>query len=139
MANLSLSAVSVAVYTALNVAGLTALVSTRIYDSHIPRTPTYPFVSCSASKNEARGLGVTEMPEITLRVSAFSTSDTAAEVQAIAAKVEDLLKDAALTVAGYTMAGKVVWRDTVEFAPMDINGALAHETVCQFTLWLVAT
>ena len=43
MAYLALGPVSVAVYAALNVAGLQALVSSRIYDG-VPHVPTFPFV-----------------------------------------------------------------------------------------------
>ena len=137
MANLSLSAVSVGVYSALNVAGLTSLVSTRIYDD-IPAAPTYPLVLYSVDEIEARGLGTAELPEIDLRVSVFSTSATGAEAQAIIAKVKDLLKDAALTVTGYVMAGKVVWRETVKLGTTEINGVKVNEWVVLFTCWLVA-
>lgn len=137
MANLSLSAVSVGVFAALNVAGLTSLVSTRIYDD-IPRSPTYPLVLYSLDETEARGLGTAEMPEMDLRVSVFSNSATGAEAQAIIAKVKDLLKDAELTVTGYVMAGKVVWRETVRLGTTEINGVKVNEWVVLFTCWLVA-
>jgi hypothetical protein len=137
MANLSLAAVSVGVYTALNVSGLTAL-TPRIYDD-IPRDPAYPLVLYSVDEVEARGMGTSEMPEIDLRVSVFSTSATGAEAQAIIAKVKDLLKDAALTVSGYTMAGRVVWRETVKLGMTEINGVKVNEWVVLFTLWLVAS
>lgn len=137
MANLSLSAVAVGVYTALNVAGLTALVSTRIYDD-LPRNPTYPCVAFSVDKVEARGMGTTELPEVTIRVSVFSQSETGAEAQAIVAKVEDLLKDVSLTVSGYAMAGRVVWRQSVPVGVTEINGVKVNEWVVDFTAWLEA-
>lgn len=131
---LSMSAVAVGVYTALNVAGLTALVSTRIYDS-VPRNPTYPFVAYAIDKREARGMGTTELPELTLRVSVFSKSETQAEAQAIVAKVEQLLADATLTISGYRMAGKVVWRESFDLGETEINGVKSREWVSQFTVW----
>ena len=137
MANLSLSAVAVGVYAALNVAGLTALVSTRIYDD-LPRNPTYPCVVFSVDKDERRGLGTAELPELTVRVSTLSTSETGAEAQAIVAKVEGLLADQSLTVASYQMAGKVVWRNSVALGPTEINGVKVNEWVSQFSLWLEA-
>jgi hypothetical protein len=136
MPNLSLSAVSVGIYTAMNVAGLTALVGTRIYDE-IPRTPTYPLVLYSVSKAEARGMGTTELPSINLRVSVLSTSDTGAQAQAIVAKVEDLLKDVSLTVAGYAMPA-LFWRESLPIGEMEINGEKVNEWVCQFDGWLRA-
>lgn len=135
MANISLSAVSVGIYTALNVAGLTALVSTRIYDQQPPK-PTYPCVEYTVSKSEARGLGTTELPEVTIRVSTFSKAATGAEAQAIVAKVEDLLKDQSLTVSGYRMAGKVIWRESVDLGVTEINGEKVREWVSQFTAYL---
>lgn len=137
MANLSLSAVSVGVYTALNVAGLTALVSTRIYDE-LPRNPTYPCVQYTVGATEARGMGTAEMPEIDLRVSVFSVSETGAEAQAIIAKVQDLLKDVALTVSGYQAAGRLVWRDTVRLGTTEVNGVRVNEWVVMFTGWFEA-
>ncbi len=135
MANLSLSAVSVGIYTALNVAGRTALVSTRIYDD-LPRTPTYPCVLYTVDETEARGLGTTELPELDLRVSVFSQSATGAEAQAIVAKVKDLLKDQVISVSGYQQAGRIVWRDTVKIGETEINGEKVREWVVLFTFWM---
>ena len=135
MAKLSLSAVAVGVYTALNVSGLTSLLgASRIYDQ-IPRNPTYPFVAYTLDKIEDRGLGTTELPELTLRVSTFSQSDTQAEAQAIVAKVEELLTDATLTISGYRMAGQVVWRESMDLGNTEINGVKSREWVSQFTVW----
>ena len=137
MANLSLTAVSLGVYTALNVAGVTALVSTRIYDD-IPRNPVYPLVMYSVSETEARGMGTSELPEIDLRVSVLSKASTGLEAQTILTAVKDVLKDAAITVSGYQMAGRVVWRDTVRLGQTEINGEKVNEWVLLFTLWLEA-
>lgn len=137
MANLSLSAVSVGVFSKLNVSGLNALVGTRIYDQ-LPRNPTYPLVLYSVDETEARGMGTSELPEIDLRVSVLSTAATGAEGQAIVAKLKDLLKDAALTVTGYAMAGKVVWRETIKLGMADLNGTLVTEWVVLFSCYLEA-
>lgn len=135
MAALSLSAVAVGVYTALNVSALTTLVGTRIED-HFPRTPTYPFVYYAIDKDEARGMGTAELPELTVRVSTFSTSDTMAQGQAIVAAIEGRLTDATLTISGYRMAGKVVWRGSTYLGVVDdVNKVPVHEWVSQFSLW----
>jgi len=138
MANLSLAAVSAGIFTALNVSGLTTLVGSRIYDL-LPRNPTYPCVSYTVDKDEARGMGTTELPEMTVRVSVFSQSGTVGEGAAIVAKVEDLLKDVSLTVTGYRMAGRVVWRESSFLGATEINGVKVNEWVSQFTTWLEAT
>ena len=136
MANLSLSAVAVGIYTALNVAGLTALTGQRIYDE-LPRNVTYPCVLYSVSKTEARGMGTSELPAINIRVSVLSKSETGAQAQAIVAKVEDLLKDVVLTVSGYTMPA-LIWRESVELGETEINGEKVNEWVSQFDGWLRA-
>lgn len=138
MAALSLSAVAVGVYSVLNVAGLTALVSTRIYDE-APRAPTYPYVTYSIDEDEGRGMGTAELSECTVRVSTLSTSDTAAQGQAIAAKVKELLKDAAVTVSGYQQGGLMFWRQTVDLGDTLINGVKVHEWVSEFTLYVRTT
>lgn len=142
MAALSLSAVSVGVYNKLNVAGVTALVSTRIYDL-IPRIdpatgrpPAYPLVAYSVRKQEARGMGTGELAECLLRVSVFSTSNTGAEAQAILSAVEVALKDTSLTVSGYRMAGLVVWTQTQPIGEVEINGVKVNEWVTEFLFWL---
>lgn len=135
MANLSLSAVSVGIFTALNVAGLTALVSTRIYDD-IPRNPAYPLVMYSVDKERARVQGTSELAMVDLRVSALSQSATLAEAQAICAKVEELLSNATLTVAGYRMAGTVFHADTIKIGQTEINGEKVNEIVAMFYFWL---
>ena len=137
MAPLNQSAVSVGVYTALNVSGLTALVSTRIYDD-FPRTPTYPFVSFALDETEARGMGTAELSMLTLRVSALSTSETWAEVETIAAKVKELLKDAALTVSGYQTAGKVFWRESLKLPGGVVNGVPVKEMVVACDVYVEA-
>lgn len=136
MANLSLSAVSVGVFTALNVAGLTSLCP-RIVDD-IPAAPTYPMVLYQVLKEEARGMGTTELPMVDVRVFVYSTSETGAQAQAIIAKVEDLLKDAALTVSGYQMAGRVVWHRSTKLGPTDINGVKVNEWMVECSCWIEA-
>jgi hypothetical protein len=135
MAALSLSAVSVGVYNKLNVVGVTALVSTRIFDE-FPRDPDYPCLAYSVSKREARGMGTGELAEILLRVSVLSKAATGAEAQAILAAVELALKDASVTVSGYRMAGLVVWTQTVPVGTVEINGEKVNEWVTEFLFWL---
>ena len=90
MANLSLSAVAVGVYTALNVAGLTSLCGSRIYDSRIPRNPSYPFVSVQLSDENNGPLGTRELVRVDVRVRVHSTSETDAETQTAIDKVSEL-------------------------------------------------
>ncbi len=135
MANVNLSAVAVGVYTALNVASMIALVSTRVFDQ-TPRNPVYPYVDYNVSKQEHRGLGAGELAEVRIRVSVLSKSDTGQEGQTICAKVEDLLKDQPLTITGYKMAGLVTWQQTIDLGDVEINGEKVHEWVLDFLAWV---
>lgn len=137
MAYLSLSPVSVAVFNKLNVAGLTALVSTRIWDS-VPRTgATFPFVLYEVwEPRDARGLGTGGLPEVEIRTHVFSEYDGLKEAQSIAQKCIELLKDQALTVTGYTQAG-LVFYDRTEL-PIDeiIEGRKCQEIVSFFRTYV---
>lgn len=135
-ASLSLGPVSVGVYTALNVSGLTALVSSRIYDD-VPQNPTFPFVWYEADEaRDVRGMGTGGLPEVELRVHVFSTYQGTAEGQAIAKKVIELLKDQALTVSGYAQAGRVFYDSTQVFADQIIQGVKVREFVVQFRVYV---
>ena len=134
--SLSLGPVSVGVYTALNVSGLTALVSTRIYDD-VPQAPTYPFVWYEASEpRDVRGMGTGGLPEVELRVHVFSTYQGTSEGQAITKKVIELLKDQLLTVSGYAQAGRVFYDSTQVFADQLIQGVKVREFVAQFRVYV---
>lgn len=134
MAYLSLSAVSVAVFGTLNVAGLTALVSTRIYDD-IPQAPTYPFIWYEVRERDVRGFGTGGLPEVLLRVHCFSQYQGAKESQDIIAKVIELLRDQALTITGYEQAGRVFYDDTVPVPTTEIAGKESRELVALFRIY----
>lgn len=136
MAYLSLSPVSVAIYTALNVAGLTALVSTRIYEV-VPQAPTYPFVLYEVQERDERGMGSGYgLPEVELMVHALSQEETYAQAQTIIAKVIELLRDQTLTVSGYNMCGKVFYDRTERMPDADVNGVSVRELVAMFRVFV---
>lgn len=135
MAYLSLSPVSVGVFNALNVAGLTALVGSRIYDD-IPQAPTYPCVWFDVSERDARGLGTGALPEIDLRVHVLSTYAGNKEAQAILQKCVELLKDTTLTVTGYTFCGHVFYDETTTVGYVDVNGVKVREVVGYFRCYV---
>lgn len=138
MAYLALSPVSAAVYTALNVAGLQALVSTRIYDG-VPANPAYPFVLFEVQEREQRGFGTGGFPEVEVRVHAFDRASNERgpkTVQTITAKVIELLRDQALTVSGYTQAGRVFYDETVPLPQEQIAGVPVREMVSLFRIYL---
>lgn len=135
MAYLSLSPVLVGIYNLLNVAGLTALVSTRIYDD-VPQAPTFPFVWFEAREQDMRGMGTVGLPMVELRVHAFSQYEGTKEAQSIIQKVVELLRDKAVTVSGYTQAGLIFYDETVDLPLVEINGVKCREMVAFFRLFV---
>lgn len=134
MAYLALGPVSVAVYAALNVAGLTALVGSRIYDD-VPRNPTFPFVWYEVRERDQRGFGTGGFPEIELRVHVFSNYEGTKEAQSIGQKVIELLRDQALSITGYTQAGLVFYDETQLLSDQVIAGVKVRELVAFFRIY----
>lgn len=134
---LALSPVSAAVFTALNVASLTTLAPGGVHDD-VPQPPTFPFVLFEVQEREMRGLGTGGLPEVTLRVHAFSTAEGPKEAQSIIAKAIELLKDQAVTVTGYTQCGRVFYDESLLLADQAINGVKCHELVAAFRIYVEA-
>ena len=136
MPYLSLSPVSVGLYAALDVAGLTALVGSRIYDG-VPQAPVFPFVYYAVQEaREMRGFGTGGMPEVTFDVEVFSQYEGMKEAQTVMQKVIELLRDQPLTVSGYAQAGRVFYDATVA-SPIDmINGVKVSGVVSRFRTYM---
>lgn len=134
MAYLALSPVSAAVYAKLNVAGMNALVGTRIYDD-VPRAATFPFVWFEVRERDVRGFGTGAIPEVELWVHAFSTYNGMKEAQSICQKAVELLRDQALTITGYTQAGLVFYDDTTPLQDQAIEGVKVQELVAKFRIY----
>ena len=135
MAYLSLDVVSAAVYSALNVAALTALAPGGISDATAQAT-TYPFVWYEVQEREFRGFGTGGLPEVELRTHVFSTYHGMLQAQQVNAKVIELLRDVALTVSGYTQAGRVFYDSTIPLPNQILNGVQVHELVSLFRIYV---
>lgn len=140
MPYLALSPVATAVYTALNVAGLTALATGGVHDT-VSQPPPLPCVLVEVDERDVRGFGTGGLPEVRIRVHAFTDRGTTAaggmkQAQQIIAKVIELLRDQSLTVTGYTQAGAVFYDDTVLVGDEIVNGVLVHELVANFRIYV---
>ncbi len=135
MAYLALSPVSVAVDNALNVAALTALATGGIYDG-IPQAPSYPLVFFEVQEEDQRPFGGGGLPQVTLRVHAFSTHEGMKEAQTIIAKAIQLLRDVSLSVTGYAQAGKVFYDRTVALPNEVVRGVEVRELVAEFRIYV---
>ena len=123
-------------FTARNVSALTDLVPGGIRDV-VPQDAVFPFVWYELSETQdVRGFGSGGLPEVELRVHAFGTYEGMKEVQDITQQAILLLKDQALTVSGYTQAGKVFYdRSTLLFDQL-LNGVKVHELVSAFRIFV---
>lgn len=140
MAASALSPVSAAVFGVLSAdATLMAATVGGWHDTAFqPNQTTFPAALFTAQERDVRGFGTGGLPEVTLRTHVFTKATdrvgmrTAQEInrQAIA-----LLKDAALTIAGYAQAGLVFFDETVGPFTTDINGVLCFELVSNFRIY----
>lgn len=143
MAVASVQPVSVAVHTVLNVAGFTAL---STYDGPALKQRTTPVFPVSyyqiRGEDEDRGLGTGSLPRVEIWVHGLGSEKQTrgfADAHAITSKAKELLSDAALTVSGFTHAGKVFFDRIVDLEPYDVNGVRVFESVAQFYTWVEAT
>jgi hypothetical protein len=135
MADLALDPVSDAVYAALNVAALTALATGGISDDPAQGT-TFPFVWYEVQEVPAGGFGTGALPEVTLRVHTYSRYEGMKEAQPIAKQIVALLRNQALTVAGYNHCGRVFYDGTFPAPNEELNGVKVHELVSLFRIYV---
>lgn len=134
MAYLALKPVSAAVYGVLNVAGLTALAA--VVGDDIPQGQALPYVWFEVREADKRGFGTGGLPEVELRVHAFSAYQGMTEAQSIIQKVIELLRDQSLTVSGYAHCGQVMYDETVTVPDEVVNGVRVKELVAFFRIYV---
>lgn len=134
MAYSSLSAVGTAVYSALNVAGLTALATGGIYDA-VPQTAVLPFVWYQVEEEDIGGLGTKALNEVSLEVHSFSAYDGQAQNHAIIKKAIELLRYTTPAVTGYS-TWFLVHDDTTAIPDQVINGVPCRELIARFRVYV---
>lgn len=130
MAYLALSPVSAAVYAKLNVAGMNALVGTRISDSP-PRAATFPYLWFEVKEQNLHMMGQNSVPNVNIWIHAFSTYSGEKEAQEICDKARELLEYKTLTMTGFTQAGDLLCDDTLPLQDQAIEGVKVQELVMQ--------
>lgn len=134
----ALAPVSLAVFTALNVAAVTDLAPGGVWQV-VPQNTGYPFVLFAVSEAQQLGgfgtkPGVGQLPEIDLRVHVFSQQDNLSEAQAIIDVVLALLADPP-TVTGY--GSWAIFHDsTIDLGDQVVANVTVHEIVAQFRLYV---
>lgn len=133
----ALSPVSVAVYAALNVAGLTALAPGGVCDD-VPQKPTFPFVLYEVAETTLHGFGTKpgtgRTSEIGLRLHVYSTYDGMSQAQAVMAKAIELLADAP-AVTGFG-SWALFHDETIPLGEELIAGVAVNELVANFRIYL---
>ena len=135
MADLALGPVSVAVYRVLRDATLQTLTPGGWHED-VPQAPTYPYGWFEVRERETRGFGAGGLPEVELRTHVKSQVAGMAEAQAINARLVTLLKDAALTVTGYTHCGHVFYDETIRQPDEEVGGKKVKELVSLFRIYV---
>jgi hypothetical protein len=82
-------------------AGLTALVSTRIYD-YVPQAPTFPYVVFGDDTGTDWSTFGRLGEEVTITIHAWSRERGRKETKSIQSQIDAALNRQALTITGYT-------------------------------------
>jgi len=133
----ALSPVAAAVFTALNVAALTAIAPGGVCDD-VAQSTAYPFVLFEVHESTVHGMGTKpglgQLPAIDLRVHVFSQFEGYSEAQAVIAKAIQLLVDPP-TVSGF--ASWAIFHDeTVNLGDQIVAGKKVKELVALFRLYV---
>jgi hypothetical protein len=138
---LSLSPVSVGVYTTLtNAAAVAALISTRVYDS-LPDNPTFPCVLFSLSEDQQLGgfgtkPGHGNLPEVRLRIYVFTQTGGMKTAQDITDAILVALADPPdITASGFT-AWAIFHDATTPVPDLLIAGQKVQELVTDMRLYV---
>lgn len=137
----ALAPVSLAVYTALNIAAVTDLAPGGVKDV-IPQGTVYPLVLYEVTDTKQMGgfgtqPGRGQLPEMRVRVHVFSQDFNLSTAQAI---VEQVIAALAVppAVAGY--GSWAIFHDqTVDLGDQVIANIVAHEIVAEFRLYVEQT
>ena len=114
---------------------MTALATGGISDD-VSQATAFPYVWYEVRERDVRGFGRRGLPEVELRVHAYSQLQGMREAQAIIKKAIKLLRDQSLTFDDYTHCGQVFYDETVSLPNEVINGVKVQECVGMFRLYV---
>lgn len=118
-----------AVYTALNVAGMTALATGGVHNG-LPKTVTFPFVRIGDVTQERNDYhGGQAGKDVLVRIHVFDNTTSDLRVGNIVSKALELLHYATLTVSGHTLVSSQYQQDYLA-GNENINGVeVRHQVV----------
>lgn len=123
-------------YTLLQNAGVQAAAVGGV-QTDVPANPVLPFlwVEC-VDETDRRGFGTGGLPEVRIRTHAFSEIGSLSEAQTLSRLAIGVLRDAPVTVAGYTQCGLVFYDDSMTLKDQILNGIKVHEVVANFRIYV---
>lgn len=139
MSYLALGPVGEALFAVLQDATLLALLGDTGPVGDIPEDPTYPFLWYEVQETQQHGgfgtkPGVGQLPELDVRLHAFSDYGGGLKLQGILQRAIQLLADAP-AVAGYS-SWAIFYDRTVPAQDAELNGVKVKEAVAFFRLFV---
>lgn len=131
----ALSPVSAAVFTLLNVQAILDLAPGGIHDA-VPQGVQFPFVFFEVSDRQFGGFGTKGLPEVEIRVHAYSTEEGMKQAQTIIDKAIELLEHQSPAVAGYRTCSGIFHDDDTPLPNEVINGVPCRELVAFFRIYV---
>lgn len=129
--------VSVAVYGLLAANSTLAAALPGGWHDSVPQNPAYPFGLYEVAEVDVRGFGGGGLPEVSLRTWVYTTDGTMAVAQEANRLTVAVLRDAALTVSGYTQGGRIVYHESVPLPGELLHGFPVQAIASNFTIWVV--
>lgn len=131
MAHLSaVQAVLAAVYTALNVAGMTALCAVH---NGVPQTQTFPYLRLGDASEIREDCMGAPGKSVLVRLHVFSQSRSDLESAQIVSKAVELLHYQALTVSGHTLIA-CQYQQTFNGGTENVGSVETRHTVAEFAV-----
>jgi hypothetical protein len=132
----AIDATLLAVYTALNVAGMTALAT--VYNG-VPQGTAFPYAYVGSVTENRLDCFQKPGKDLTVQVHAFSTTNGDTEAAAIVSKAIELLHYQTLTVTNHTLIG-CQYEQTIDAGANEEDGiGLVRHLVASFRVQLEQT
>lgn len=131
MAHLSaMEAVLTAVYTALNVAGMTALCSVH---NGVPQSTTFPYLRTGDAVERREDCMGAPGKAVIVRLHVFSQARSDLESSRIISKAVELLHYSALTVSGHTLIASQ-YQQTFDAGTENVGAIETRHKVAEFEI-----
>jgi hypothetical protein len=128
----AIAAVLTAVYSALNVAGMTALAAGGVHNG-LPQTITYPFVRVGDATETREDCMGQPGKDVRVLVHVFDNKRTDLTIATIVSKAVELLHYTAITVAGHVLVASQ-YQQAYPAGNENINGVEVRHHVAEFLI-----